>query len=650
MIKKLISASTVFIILITMLSTYAVAANNKTSEEAGQWAEKQVGTVGVMDSKGKATCAWFVRYRYATDFWGLSDSVFQGGSAKDYRLDGNYPSNWTAIPKTEANFKALPGDVAVWTSLGSGLGQTHGHVAVIIIASGNKITVAEQVTSTTKTNVYRSEYNINNSGFWGVIRPPYSNTPNETQTELPVIIPSYWDGRGKVTVNKTWYAVRDNVPVRQTPYDDGAIVGTLLTGEGITVTGNVVNSKNNLWYRVNYNGQLRWVFSERLTETNPNQISAVSGLRVESASADNNSARISWNSVSGANSYQIEYWSPAQNGWRVDGTTTNTSYTSSGLSAHPSWAFRVRARNTNTNTNGAWTEVTYVKPNQPQSTVQVPSAPSGLSATSASSDHNSARISWNAVSGATSYQVQYWSPANSDWRTDTSYSSGTSYTSTGLSANSSWTYRVRAVNSAGSSDWAQVTYTKPASVAVPSAPTGLSATSASTDNNSARISWNAVSGATSYQVQYWSPSHSDWRNDGDYYSGTSYTSTGLSANSSWTYRVRAVNSSGSSDWVQVTYTKPSVVAPVETSLNYDGYACSAIDRNMTVNVGAGSTLRFCNAPTSSNTSLGSISNNALVYVYGVTTSTYPNISGTYIYWAYIYYNGQTGWVNYAWLK
>jgi len=297
---------------------------------------------------------------------------------------------------------------------------------------------------------------------------------------------------------------------------------------------------------------------------------------------------------------------------------------------------------------------------KPTTTSSAPAAPTGLSAASASTNHNSARISWNSVSDAASYQVQYWSPANSDWRTDGNYSSGTSYTSTGLSANPSWTYRVRAVNSAGASSWSQVTYTKPTQavqptpppVSVPVAPSGLSAASASSDNNSARISWNSVSGATSYQVQYWSPANSDWRTDGDYSSGTSYTSTGLSANSSWTYRVRAVNSAGASGWSQLTYTKPSVATPPSASNDFaiDGYPATRVERNMFVNVGAGSTLRLANAPTSNNTALASIPHNQEVYVYGVTVHQYPNNSGTNITWAKVYWNGTVGWVNWAWLR
>lgn len=87
-----------------------------------------------------------------------------------------------------------------------------------------------------------------------------------------------------------------------------------------------------------------------------------------------------------------------------------------------------------------------------------PAAPTNFKAVYV--DNERAKLSWSASSGATSYEVQYWSVGSNAWKTDTSYGSGTSYTSTGLRNYSSWTFRVRAVNSAGKSDWVSCNYEK----------------------------------------------------------------------------------------------------------------------------------------------------------------------------------------------
>ena len=208
-----------------------------------------------------------------------------------------------------------------------------------------------------------------------------------------------------------------------------------------------------------------------------------------------------------------------------------------------------------------------------------PSAPSGVSGSWTSTGPKwQARISWNAVSGATHYEVQYRTPkTGNEWRTDTDYSSGTSYISTGLKDYNSYDYRVRACNSSGVSAWSTYTLVKtvstpeptpsqttpppapivPTPTPPPSAPNGLSGFWTSTGPKwQARISWDTVSGATYYEVQYRTPKTGNaWKADPDYSSGTSYISTGLMDYNSYDYRVRACNSSGVSAWTSYTLVK-----------------------------------------------------------------------------------------------
>jgi len=202
----------------------------------------------------------------------------------------------------------------------------------------------------------------------------------------------------------------------------------------------------------------------------------------------------------------------------------------------------------------------YSGSNNENTKIVSPAAPTGLKAVKAG--EKTATISWNAVSGATSYEVQYYSQSGASWKTDPDYKpkTATSYVSTGLGLYNSYKYRVRAVNSAGTSPWAEITYNKPAasaapSVKTPSAPTGLKAVKAGV--KTATISWNAVSGATSYEVQYYSQSGASWKTDPDYKpkTATSYVSTGLGLYNSYRYRVRAVNSAGVSGWTEITYKK-----------------------------------------------------------------------------------------------
>ncbi|MDR1933620.1 MAG: fibronectin type III domain-containing protein [Spirochaetales bacterium] len=77
----------------------------------------------------------------------------------------------------------------------------------------------------------------------------------------------------------------------------------------------------------------------------------------------------------------------------------------------------------------------------------------------------------------------------------------------------------------------------------PSAPTGVSATAQS--SSSINVSWNSVSGATSYKV-YYTIGSSSTKNLAGTVTGASYTHTGLTADTSYSYYITAVNSEGES--------------------------------------------------------------------------------------------------------
>lgn len=110
---------------------------------------------------------------------------------------------------------------------------------------------------------------------------------------------------------------------------------------------------------------------------------------------------------------------------------------------------------------------------------------------------------------------------------------GTSKTFTGLSANVGYTYQVRVKNADGASTYCTSKSTKTAPIP-PSVPTARATT------NSVTLSWNSVSGATSYDLLF--------NKDTYRVTGTSKTVTGLVPGTSYTYAVRSNNAGGSSSY------------------------------------------------------------------------------------------------------
>ena len=304
-------------------------------------------------------------------------------------------------------------------------------------------------------------------------------------------------------------------------------------------------------------GESDWITItyEHTTGNLPTASKPVSPTGFTMTRVDEKHARLSWNPVSGATSYEVEYNSPTSGGWKTDPDykdKSSTSYTTSGLS-DKTYQFRVRAVTSTGESD--WITITYEHTTGNLPTASKPVSPTGFTMTRVDEKH--ARLSWNPVSGATSYEVEYNSPTSGGWKTDPDYKdkSSTSYTTSGLNPKI-YQFRVRAVNSAGTSEWVTIAYDHTGSnspaTSRPARPTGFTMTRV--DEKHARLSWNPVSGATSYEVEYNSPTSGGWKTDPDYKdkSSTSYTTSGLNSKI-YQFRVRAVNSAGTSEWVTITY-------------------------------------------------------------------------------------------------
>jgi len=167
--------------------------------------------------------------------------------------------------------------------------------------------------------------------------------------------------------------------------------------------------------------------------------------------------------------------------------------------------------------------------NGPGGTVAPPPTPTGLSVTGTST--SSVSLAWNASAGATSYTVRR-NGANPVTV------SGTSTMITGLTANTTYSFTVSAANSAGSSaQSAAVSATTGSTTQVPPVPTGLAVSGATC--NSVSLSWNASAGATSYRVYRGTTL-------GTTVTSTSATVSGLSANTTYSFSVSAINNAGES--------------------------------------------------------------------------------------------------------
>ena len=196
-----------------------------------------------------------------------------------------------------------------------------------------------------------------------------------------------------------------------------------------------------------------------------------------------------------------------------------------------------------------------------------PGIPSGVYASAQSS--SSISVSWNSVSGATSYKVYYEIGMSSD-KILAGTVTGTSYTHTGLLANTTYYYYIKAVNSVGESNYSSLvsatTLSSGGSGNLPAAPSGITANKI--NECSIRVSWNSVSAASGYFVYYSTNSSGSYNkaNSSMTYS-TSYDVTGLSTGTTYYFKVSSYNYSGEGS--QSSYVSETTINPI--ALTYQEY-------------------------------------------------------------------------------
>lgn len=205
---------------------------------------------------------------------------------------------------------------------------------------------------------------------------------------------------------------------------------------------------------------------------------------------------------------------------------------------------------------------------------QAPTAPSGVTATAASSTQ--INLSWTASTdnvGVTGYRIERCQGASCTTFAQIATPTATSYSDTGLTASTSYSYRIRATDAAGNlstySATASATTQSAGDVQAPTIPAGLFATATSTTQID--LGWSVSTdnvGVTAYLLERCQDAGCTVFTQIASLSGTSYSDTNLTPSTSYSYRVRATdaatNTSGYSNTVSAT-THPLVDTQAPTA-------------------------------------------------------------------------------------
>jgi chitodextrinase len=278
--------------------------------------------------------------------------------------------------------------------------------------------------------------------------------------------------------------------------------------------------------------------------------STPAGLTATAAGATQ--VNLSWTASSdnvGVSEYRVERCAGAGcTDFAQVATPAGTSFNDTGLSPSTVYRYRVRAADFAGNLSQYSTIASATTQAPPDSTP--PSAPTGLTATPASSTQ--INLAWTASTdnvGVTGYRVERCQGASCTNFAQVGTPTTTNFSSTGLAASTTYRFRVRAVDAAGNlspySTIVSATTQAGPDTTPPSAPTGLTATAASPTQ--VTLAWTASTdnvGVTGYRVERCQGAGCTNFAQVGTPTATSYSDTGLSPSTTYRYRVRAVDAAG----------------------------------------------------------------------------------------------------------
>ena len=388
----------------------------------------------------------------------------------------------------------------------------------------------------------------NNTYFWN--QYPVSATDFDPNAPLPPAAPTvtmtYSDsGKPKLTWNAVSGATSYRVFRSESRGTGYSLLGTT-TATSYTNTGAAVGKT--YYYRVKAVNNVGTSGYSNIVSGKA-KTAAPAAPSVTIGNSSTGKPQLTWKAVSGAVKYEV-YRSTRQNsGYSLLGTTTSTSYVNTGASTGTTYYYRVKAVNRNGMASG------YSNIVSGKAKAAAPAAPS---VTAGNSSTGKPRLTWKAVSGAASYRI-YRSESRGTGYSLLGTTSSTSYVNTGAAAGKTYYYRVKAVNRDGMASGYSNIVSGKAKTAAPAAP---SVTAGNSSTGKPRLTWKAVSGATSYRI-YRSESRGTGYSLLGTTSSTSYVNTGAAAGKTYYYRVKAVNRDGvASAYSNIVSGKATLSAPV----------------------------------------------------------------------------------------
>jgi len=365
--------------------------------------------------------------------------------------------------------------------------------------------------------------------------PMASGTPSAftVTPQAPVAAPSVSIGDGQITV--TWSAVEGT-----TAYE--VWIGTANNSASATKNGTDISASLSKTIDSLTNGTTYYIWIKAKNNIGTSGFSPVaSGKPIANAtaptlSAGNGQLSVTWNTIAGADQYEVFYGTGINPPQSASQTVTGTSTTISGLvngTTYNVWISGINSTGT-----GAMSSAANAKPIGNMGNVTLTTGGSGQLI-----------LNWSIVDGADQYEV-YRNTNNSIPASPSQTVSTTTATIGSLTNGTTYYVWVKSKNANGISNASTVISGKP--LGTPGTPT------LSPAYKRLMVTWTAVAGADEYEVYYGIGAPTTLAK---IITGTTTTINGLTNGTSYLVRLRAKNARGVSDYGQSVIGVPNSDIP-----------------------------------------------------------------------------------------
>jgi len=393
--------------------------------------------------------------------------------------------------------------------------------------------------------------------------PPLPAAPGNLQATAisPTSVQLNWTDNA---TSETAYDVERGVGAAPSSW---TVLTTALAPDSVDYLDTTASVSTTYTYRVrarNTGGTSAYAQSNATT-TLPPAPTAPSGVTASQPSGSSPTTRITWTNGTGQTSLEVQRRVGAGSYAAVSGPLSAATVTFDDTSAVAGTTYDYRVRAINSGGDAFSGSVTFTP-----TVVGAPAAPTNVVANAVSP--TSVGLTWtDNATNETAYDVERGvgsSPSSWTVLTTALAANSVAYTDNGATAGTTYTYRVRSRNGAGTSAYGTSTsVTTP--VSPPSAPTATTAVAQSP--TSIQVTWTAPAGATTYQLERLPPGGSYTLLSSGAIGTLSFLDTTASPQQTYSYRVRGVNAGGNGAYGPVaTATTPAAAPATPTNLRLAG--------------------------------------------------------------------------------